>query len=330
MKNPATGKNIVDTYHLRLVCDRCMKKEHPESCTHERSKIPKWKSVERLDVSKMFLEGDPATLQRESFGLITENKDSLIPKRDIDSMRARPLYSPNVRVGATNVLITCDPNAGGSCDTALVATVYAYGQMIIVGLDSHSCKTAEDEMSFFKGFIEGLRTHEWLRNSWLMFAGERNTGFESGHMVKQLKKYKHVYAMKEKEDSEYGFNTNNKSKMEYAFSARDRMAEESVFILDDWVCTNPWIENVVERKHKTLEKFYEQMSRYQLIELQQRSVTSASKVTVTGKANAEGKKQAGKQDDLFFTFTMNCGLWEKIKKHQIPTMPYNVLFPRNQ
>lgn len=56
LKDPRTGKSVIDSYHLKLVCDRCMKKEHPEYCTHEREKIPPWKSSDKLDIVKLIME----------------------------------------------------------------------------------------------------------------------------------------------------------------------------------------------------------------------------------------------------------------------------------
>jgi len=56
LRDPRTGLSIIDSYHLKLVCDRCMKKEHPEYCTHERDKIPPWKSSDKLDIVKLIME----------------------------------------------------------------------------------------------------------------------------------------------------------------------------------------------------------------------------------------------------------------------------------
>jgi len=140
----------------------------------------------------------PELLQRESFGLITETTNSMIPKRCIDDMRARPEYLPNLAIRARQILVTCDPNAGGPNEMALVATVFMYGQLIIVGMDAHACKTAEDVVWFFNEFITGLRRHPWLDAAWIIFAAEKNTGHESGHLVRELRKFSRIYAIRQK------------------------------------------------------------------------------------------------------------------------------------
>jgi len=56
LKDPRTGLSVIDSYHLKLVCDRCIKKEHPEHCIHEKDKIPPWKSSDKLDIVKMIME----------------------------------------------------------------------------------------------------------------------------------------------------------------------------------------------------------------------------------------------------------------------------------
>ncbi len=293
-------------------CEKCL--SNPSLCYH----FPTF--------TWNFQQNMPEVLQRESFGLITESTNSLIIKRHIDAMKERPEYMPNFSIKARQVLITCDPNAGGPNEMALVATVCLYGQIIVVGMDAQPVKTAEDSIWFFQEFMSGLRKHPWIDGAWLMFAAETNTGHESGHLVTELKKMKRVYAIREKEDGEYGWRTDNKAKVHYAWSARAKMASDAVFLMKDLVCKNPWVEKEDVRRQKVVEKFYDQMSRYQIVELAQHSAATPARVTTSGKVNQEGRIQAGKNDDLFFTFTMNLGLWEYIINRSIRTLPYETLF----
>lgn len=288
-----------------------------------------WKGVvgffkfkKKLDL----LQSMPEVLQRESFGLITESTNSLIIQRHMDAMKNRPDYMPNLAVRARQVLVTCDPNAGGQNEMSFVATVFLYGQIIIVGMDSHACKTADDSIWLFNEFLSGIRKHPWLEHAWIMFVAEKNTGHESGHLVRELRKMQRIYAIRQNNNVEYGWWTDNKAKVSYAHAARAKMAENSVFMMHEVVCKNPWVQPEDVRRRKVIEKFYDQMSRYQLIEMEPHSAATPARVTVSGKVDPEGRMQKGKNDDLFFTFTMNIGIWKEITERNIPTMPYQTLF----
>ena len=84
----ALGEQLFETISITLVCDDCMKTDHPELCTHKLAEarnatnlhpnpfsdltpysalqMPRWLSSAKMEVVKSLLSEDPAMLLRES------------------------------------------------------------------------------------------------------------------------------------------------------------------------------------------------------------------------------------------------------------------------
>ena len=63
------GEPLFETISITLVCDDCMKTDHPENCTHKLAEMPRWLSSAKMEVVKSLLSEDPAMLLRESMGI---------------------------------------------------------------------------------------------------------------------------------------------------------------------------------------------------------------------------------------------------------------------
>lgn len=59
------GRDIVDTHVQTLICERCMKREHPEACRHKMHELPPWKSKENIEMIKLAYSGDKKNMMRE-------------------------------------------------------------------------------------------------------------------------------------------------------------------------------------------------------------------------------------------------------------------------
>jgi hypothetical protein len=126
-----------------------------------------------------------------------------------------------------------------------------------------------------------------------------------------------------------GWFTDNTYKVKYAYAAREKIKEEAVFFVEDWICTNPWLQ-AEKRSFITKQKFFEQMSRYKLFSGSLASPFSKQKTTITGKTNESGKVSAGYNDDLMFCFTMNIYMTNEILNGNIPNLDYNKILPKDQ
>ncbi len=131
--------------------------------------------------------------------------------------------------------------------------------------------------------------------------------------------------MKQKEDKDYGWWTDRETKLRFAYNAQRQMVTGSVFMLADYVCTNPFVPALTRRSECT-KKFINQMIRYKLTATTPTTAFATQKVTVSGKVNEQGKLSEGFNDDLFFTFTFVCDMVYKVLERVVPSIDYSLLF----
>lgn len=58
----AIGQPLFENISISLVCDECLKTEHPEKCTHRLADMPRWLSSSKMETVKALLSDDPAML----------------------------------------------------------------------------------------------------------------------------------------------------------------------------------------------------------------------------------------------------------------------------
>jgi hypothetical protein len=49
------GKKLFETISISLVCEACMKTDHPERCQHKLADMPRWLSSQKMEVVKSLL-----------------------------------------------------------------------------------------------------------------------------------------------------------------------------------------------------------------------------------------------------------------------------------
>jgi len=50
-----TGEKVFESIAITLVCDACLKTEHPENCRHKMSEIPRWISSQKVEIVRTML-----------------------------------------------------------------------------------------------------------------------------------------------------------------------------------------------------------------------------------------------------------------------------------
>ena len=50
----SVGKKIFESFSITLVCEDCLKTEHPEKCTHKLAEMPRWLSSSKMETVKVF------------------------------------------------------------------------------------------------------------------------------------------------------------------------------------------------------------------------------------------------------------------------------------
>ena len=65
------GNLIFESIRITLVCDDCLKTDHPERCRHKLASMPRWLSSKKVETVRTLLAGAPTRhstpLHRYSF-----------------------------------------------------------------------------------------------------------------------------------------------------------------------------------------------------------------------------------------------------------------------
>lgn len=132
--DPRDGFKLFLVVDMELSCGRCKKKGRPERCTHRLKYLPPWKSQDKQDIINLIMADQQTVLVRETFGIVSDEGDSYIPKMAIDKWFQAPRVKPDTGESAELVVITVDPNAAGSgnsSEMAIVSTALYYGKTMV-------------------------------------------------------------------------------------------------------------------------------------------------------------------------------------------------------
>jgi len=58
----AYGHHIFETIKITLVCDDCLRTDHPERCRHKLASMPRWLSSKKVETVRALLAEDPVSL----------------------------------------------------------------------------------------------------------------------------------------------------------------------------------------------------------------------------------------------------------------------------
>ena len=124
----AFGAKIFETIQITLVCDDCLKTDHPEKCRHKLASMPRWLSSKKVETVRALLAEDPAMLLRESLGISADGSEKAFSAKDIESMIARtpPPIVYNVREPEKNIchaFVAVDPSGGGASAFSIASIV---------------------------------------------------------------------------------------------------------------------------------------------------------------------------------------------------------------
>lgn len=140
---------------------------------------------------------------------------------------------------------------------------------------------------------------------------------------------------------DYGWWTDYSSKVKYAFKvsqlqinfklilkkARSLIALDNVFIMKDFICANPFVDEHT-RRDVLDSKFREQVQRFRVVTTKPKEAHSIPRVTVSGKVDKDGKISGSHQDDLMMAFCMNLYVWEQLMERAVPNFDYQTVFGR--
>jgi len=122
------GHNIFESIKITLVCDDCLKTDHPERCRHKLASMPRWLSSKKVETVRALLAEDPAMLLRESLGISADGSEKAFGTEAIEAMikRVPKRLEYNVREPESNVnhvFVACDPSGGGASAFSIASLV---------------------------------------------------------------------------------------------------------------------------------------------------------------------------------------------------------------
>ena len=124
----ADGTPVFESMAITLVCDACLKTEHPERCKHKTSEIPRWISSEKVEVVRTLLAEDPAMLLRESLGISADGSEKVYRNDDVEAFDQRVpdqlvWYDRDHRLNVQHVFVAVDPSGGGPSAFSICSSI---------------------------------------------------------------------------------------------------------------------------------------------------------------------------------------------------------------
>ena len=122
------GNAIFESIKITLVCDDCLKTDHPEKCRHKLASMPRWLSSKKVETVRALLAEDPAMLLRESLGISADGSEKAFGTEAIEAMikRVPKRLTYNIREPESNVnhvFVACDPSGGGASAFSIASLV---------------------------------------------------------------------------------------------------------------------------------------------------------------------------------------------------------------
>lgn len=248
-----------------------------------------------------------------------------------------------------------DPNAGGSSLMAIVSVCLHQGRLIVCGIDGHAVANDDDQQVLLYTHVKNLLQHKWLSDAYVTLFTERGTGHASGHLAKMLitnfwkvsayhqpdagierktlvginsgeitmREFEQKYELMKTRNP--GFRTDVTTKNEFRVACHEMLSLHSIFWLKDCICMNPFMRNKTyqQRFAQTKETLYDQMRRAIVVARRPKNELQQARVTWSGKANEDGDRQDGYEDDLILILAAACYYWPKAMMMQLPGFPYS-------
>lgn len=200
-----------------------------------------------------------------------------------------------------------------------------------------------------------LRNIDWLSDAHFTLFTEGNTGHETGHLAKILldnddncslfsepeaKVKRKIYQKMHTEgmtmleyESKYkdnffnlnpGYTPSTANKTNWLTASRLKISTGAVVFADCCFSADPYnLESSDSAKlEKVKQKFYDQLMRCIIWKRSTRS-EGAEVYGWSGKANAQGQKQSGYNDDIAVTFAALCWMWPMAMAGKLLGFPYS-------
>jgi len=258
------GRQLFETIAITLVCDECMKTDHPEKCQHKLAEMPRWLSSQKMEVVKSLLADDPAMLLRESMGICADASSRAFPSADVEAFLKR-IYNdiPQDLYGApsneaNHVIIAVDPAGGGSSQFAIFSMCQMHnGTVMCLGADALRTKDVRETHKAIIKHIESTRRIPGLQDSTAVLVLESNLAFESQHILHLLQRnqVRRWVALSEGAGGGIGWLTTNERKETMCLQVRDALRVGCIGLHRNFFCNTMDVKEMLKTIDGELRNF---------------------------------------------------------------------------
>ena len=291
-------------YRFSSVCAACAAKGEEESCPHRVHRIPAWLSLRKQNLVHWLMSGSKDDTKREIDGLPGADDSRVFSALKVDEFFAKPTYcAPDF---IRTIFVSIDPNTGkwdsrpgGGSDFAMTSFYEVAGQTVLCGAEAIDAHGVDDFSPHVFEHLRRLRASPATMNARIVIAAEMNLGHEASWLAKFiLERFSDVIFMQETE-LKIGVPTSAPLKREMAFELRDRLAEGTMRIAEDFVCSSAAPDEV-------LAKLKQQMYDYAEVRTPSTDPMQPPSVQFSG-------KKGGNRDDVVIALQLAI-VWSKVAK----------------
>jgi len=224
-----TGKPVFESIAISLVCEACLKSDHPEKCTHRMSEVPRWISSKKVEVVRTLLSEDPAMLLRETLGISSDGSEKLFRSDDIEAFEKREdaglvWIDRDHRLNVMHFFVAVDPSGGGPSAFSICSMlVMPNGALQVLGLEALITRDVRKTHELLLNHLKMIRRMPLLENATAVLSFESNLAFESQHLLHALHQcdFKRWVSLAEGAQGALGWLTTNSRKESMALLVRE-------------------------------------------------------------------------------------------------------------
>jgi hypothetical protein len=160
----------------------------------------------------------------------------------------------------------------------------------------------------FLDFLSEIRKHPWLKDAFIIYIGERNTGQVSashGTVIAEMFKGNFV---RDPDKPDAGVWTTRERKVEYLDVSRDQIARRGLRFLKDCIVICERTEKPATRFIEMKKELFRQLYRIKPLASRTGADYTPAFVSWSGKLGEDGKPSPDLNDDLAFAFFL-CMYW---------------------
>ena len=176
--DPRTGKPYFQQVRVNLKCTDPSCAAGGDLCWHNAHLIPTWHTIAMHNAARNLLVGSPAVRDRELMGQVADEGVRMF-KSELLDLAFAPAHDP--ATGPMKFLVvSVDPNNGGTSEYALVTAAYTRSMMVLIGMDTTPAGEIEEHEQLFCSHV--ARALKMAEGAHVYLAVEANYGEDTPGM----------------------------------------------------------------------------------------------------------------------------------------------------